>query len=210
MDIPYFLATSIEEVIKNDLTDMEVLVHRGPELKLEGKLPNFIGVVLRASGPIQVFGARFTSKGKEKQSGKVQIGIRHFVYAGGTYRFVRFFETQCVEEAAPATVNPQGQPTSLKRIRIGGNVAVAKLIRTVSPAYPAAAKQARIQGTVRLQVLISRQGCIKEVEVLNGHPLLAQAAQDAVRGWMYQPTLINGELVEVVSTVDVVFTLSGR
>ncbi len=95
-----------------------------------------------------------------------------------------------------------------KRIRVGGQVQTAKLINKVQPIYPALAKQARIQGTVRLQAVIAKDGSIVELQVLAGHPLLVQAALDAVRQWRYQPTLLNGEPVEVVTTIDVVFTLS--
>lgn len=95
-----------------------------------------------------------------------------------------------------------------KRIRVGGQVQTAKLVNKVTPLYPPLAKQARIQGTVRLQAVIAKDGSIVELQVLSGHPLLQQAALDAVRQWRYHPTLLNGEPVEVVTTVDVIFTLS--
>ena len=95
-----------------------------------------------------------------------------------------------------------------QRIRVGGQVQQAKLISQPRPVYPPLAKQARIQGTVRLQAVISKDGTIQELQVLSGHPLLVQSALDAVRQWRYQPTLLNGEPVEVVTTIDVVFTLS--
>ena len=95
-----------------------------------------------------------------------------------------------------------------KRIRVGGNVQTAKLINKVSPSYPPLAKQARIQGTVRLQAVIAKDGSVVELQILSGHPLLIAAAQDAVRQWRYQPTLLNGEPVEVVTTIDVIFTLN--
>jgi protein TonB len=94
-----------------------------------------------------------------------------------------------------------------QRIRQGGNVQQAKLINQVRPVYPPLARQARISGTVRLQAIIAKDGTIMQLEMLSGHPLLVQAALDAVRQWRYQPTLLNGEPVEVVTTVDVVFTL---
>jgi protein TonB len=95
-----------------------------------------------------------------------------------------------------------------KRIRVGGNVQQARLIARPTPAYPPLARQARIQGTVRLQAIIAKDGTVSQLEVLSGHPLLVQSALDAVRQWRYQPTLLNGEPVEVVTTIDVVFTLS--
>lgn len=67
---------------------------------------------------------------------------------------------------------------------------------------------ARISGTVRLQGIIGKDGSIQQLQVLSGPPLLVQAALDAVRQWRYQPTLLNGEPVEVISPIDVIFTLS--
>jgi protein TonB len=95
-----------------------------------------------------------------------------------------------------------------KRIRVGGNVQQARLINRPQPVYPPLARQARIQGTVRLQAIIAKDGTISQLEVVSGHPLLVQAALDGVRQWRYQPTLLNGDPVEVSTTIDVVFTLS--
>ncbi|MBI1738284.1 MAG: energy transducer TonB [Acidobacteria bacterium] len=95
------------------------------------------------------------------------------------------------------------------RIRQGGNVQQAKLINMVRPVYPPLAKQARISGTVRLHAIIAKDGSVIQLEVVQGHPLLVQSALDAVRQWRYQPTLLNGEPVEVDTTVDVVFSLGG-
>jgi protein TonB len=95
-----------------------------------------------------------------------------------------------------------------KSIRVGGNVQAAKLIRQPKPAYPPLAKQARIQGTVRFNAVIGKDGTIQNLTLVSGHPLLIPSAQDAVRQWVYQPTTLNGEPVEVVTTIDVNFTLS--
>ena len=76
------------------------------------------------------------------------------------------------------------------------------------PVYPPLAKQARIQGTVRLNAIISRDGTIQNLQLVSGHPLLAPAALAAVKQWVYEPTLLNGEPVEVVTVIDVNFTLS--
>jgi protein TonB len=84
----------------------------------------------------------------------------------------------------------------------------AKIVKRVIPTYPPLAKQARISGTVRLEGVISREGRIVNLQVLYGHPLLTQAALQAVGQWLYQPTLLNGEPVEVIAPIDVHFTLS--
>jgi protein TonB len=83
------------------------------------------------------------------------------------------------------------------------------LIRRVEPIYPALARQARIQGTVLLRATISKDGMIENLQLLNGHPMLAQAAIEAVRQWRYRPYYLNGLPVEVETQVTVKFTLSG-
>jgi len=83
------------------------------------------------------------------------------------------------------------------------------LIHRVQPEYPPLARQARVQGTVVLRAVISREGKIENLQVLNGHPLLVQAAMDAVRQWRYRPYYLNNEPVEVETQVTVNFTLSG-
>lgn len=96
----------------------------------------------------------------------------------------------------------------VQRIRVGGNVQAANLIRKVTPQYPPLAKQARVQGTVKFQAIIGKDGTIQNLQLLTGHPLLVPAATDAVKQWLYKPTLLNGEPVEVVTQIDVNFTLS--
>ena len=84
---------------------------------------------------------------------------------------------------------------------------MAKLVRKVLPAYPAFAKTARISGLVRLMALIGKDGRVEDLEILSGNPVLAQAAKTAVRQWVYQPTSIEGTLVEVSAPIDVNFRL---
>ena len=93
-------------------------------------------------------------------------------------------------------------------IRAAGNVQQSKLVSQSRPVYPAEAKQARIQGVVKLSAIIAKDGTVQHLEAISGHPLLIEAALDAVRQWVYQPTLLNGQPVEVQTDIDVNFTLS--
>jgi len=102
---------------------------------------------------------------------------------------------------------PPPKPTQT-RIRQGGAVQAAMLVNRVQPQYPPLARQTRISGTVRLHAIISKDGSVQQLEVLSGHPLLVQAALDAVRQWKYRPTTLNGEPVEVDTTIDVIFSLN--
>jgi protein TonB len=115
-----------------------------------------------------------------------------------------------VPTAAPPPPPPPAapKPVTPSRIRVGGNVQQAKLIRQPKPIYPPLAKQARISGVVKLNAIIGKDGTIQNLTVASGHPLLIPAALEAVKQWVYQPTLLNGEAVEVVTQIDVNFTLS--
>jgi len=115
-----------------------------------------------------------------------------------------------VPTAAPPPPPPpvKVEKVVVQRIRVGGNVQQAKLIRQPKPIYPPLAKQARISGVVRLNAIIGKDGTIQNLTVASGHPLLVPAAMEAVKQWVYAPTLLNGEPVEVVTQIDVNFTLS--
>ena len=115
-----------------------------------------------------------------------------------------------VPSAAPPPPPPvkKEENKTPQRIRVGGNVQAANLIRKITPVYPPLAKQARIQGTVRFTAIIGKDGTIQNLQLVSGHPLLVEAARQAVSQWQYKPTLLNGEPVEVVTQIDVNFTLS--
>ena len=83
------------------------------------------------------------------------------------------------------------------------------LVHKVEPVYPPLARAARIQGSVELQAVISKEGRIERVQVLRGHPMLVKAAVDAVQQWRYRPYIFNGEPVEVETHVTVNFSLLG-
>ncbi len=92
-------------------------------------------------------------------------------------------------------------------LKVSEPVVEAQLISRIEPRYPPLALQIRLQGTVQLQAIISRDGRIMSLEVLSGNPLLVQAALDAVRQWRYRPTLLNGEPVEVETSITVNFRM---
>jgi periplasmic protein TonB len=96
-----------------------------------------------------------------------------------------------------------------QKVRVSSGVATGLKIAGPTPVYPAIAKTARIQGTVVLEATISKAGTIENLRAVSGPPMLYQAAIDAVRQWRYKPYLLNGEPVEVGTTVNVIFNLSG-
>jgi protein TonB len=84
---------------------------------------------------------------------------------------------------------------------------MAKLMKKVIPEYPPLAKTARISGVVHLLGVIAKDGTIQHLQLISGHPVLARAALEAVTHWIYRPTLLNGQPVEVIAPIDVNFTL---
>jgi protein TonB len=94
-----------------------------------------------------------------------------------------------------------------RRVHLRGEVMRARLKHSVEPAYPPIARKQRVEGTVKLQIIVGVDGTVKQVKVLSGPPLLTMAAVDAVRLWQYEPTSIKDQLVEVETNVDVVFSL---
>lgn len=99
-------------------------------------------------------------------------------------------------------------PPPPQAVRVGGQIKEPKKLKNVNPAYPDIAKQARVQGVVILECTISPQGKVTDVKVLRGIPLLDSAAIEAVKQWVYSPTLLNGVPVPVIMTVTVNFRLS--
>jgi periplasmic protein TonB len=106
--------------------------------------------------------------------------------------------------AAPPPPPPAATPS---RIKVGGAVQSASLIKKVTPEYPAIAKSAHVSGTVILHAIISKDGSIEKLEYVSGPPLLMASAMSAVKEWKYRPTMLNGQPVEVDTTVQVVFSL---
>ena len=107
-----------------------------------------------------------------------------------------------VPTAVPKAATPQ-------RVRVSQGVSQGLLIHKVQPQYPPLARQARVQGTVVLQALIGKDGTIQNLHVVSGHPMLTASALEAVKQWRYKPYYLNGEPVEVETTINVNFTLSG-
>jgi protein TonB len=105
-----------------------------------------------------------------------------------------------VEKPAPAP-----EPA---RIKTGGVVLEGKLISRVEPPYPPLARQMRVQGVVELLAVVGTDGKIRELKLLSGSPLLAPAAIDAVKRWIYRPTFLNGDPVEIMAPITVTFKLN--
>jgi periplasmic protein TonB len=120
--------------------------------------------------------------------------------AGGTGDVLGGIGTGAAPPPPPAAAAPA-------RIKVGGDVQAASLLKQVTPAYPNIAKTAHVSGTVTLHAIISKDGSIEKLEYVSGPALLMASAMTAVREWKYKPTMLNGQPVEVDTTVQVVFSL---
>jgi protein TonB len=142
-------------------------------------------------------------------------------------RVVRNEETQAAAEAGVANGVPYGVPYAclcdpitevirvppadvpVRKVPVSSGVAQGLLVRQVKPLYPSLARQARIQGVVVLQAVIGKDGTVQNLQVASGHPMLTQAAIEAVKQWRYKPYYLNGEPIEVATQISVNFTLTG-
>jgi TonB family protein len=126
------------------------------------------------------------------------------VYATASFEFVLNDDDQSVNGVTPQ-IGPASHP---ERVRVSQGVSVGLLVYKVQPDYPAEAKLGRVQGTVVLRAVISKEGTIEKLTVVSGHPMLAPAAIDAVKQWRYKPYLLMGNPVAVDTEIQVNFTLS--
>jgi TonB family protein len=109
--------------------------------------------------------------------------------------------------ATPAVEPPRGQVATPQRLRISSAVAERNLLHRVEPEYPQEAKTGHVEGNVVLQGIINKEGDVAELRLVSGEPLLANAAMDAVKQWRYKPYLLNGDPIEVETTIVVRFRL---
>ncbi len=117
-------------------------------------------------------------------------------------KVMAIYESRMKGASSPSSAAP-------RRIRVAANVQQVMLVSKPEPVYPEAARTAGIQGTVRFGAVIGDDGTVKNLTLFSGHPLLAQAAMEAVQKYRYRPTLLNGEPVEVETEIHVPFTLPG-
>jgi len=162
-----------------------------PRLSVPTKVPDFSARMIADDAPsLPITGAL---------SGSAAIGIPGLSDALPGYALP-------VPGTKPAPVVKLPVPSEPLHVSTG--VQAAKLIFGPKPAYPALAKAARVQGTVKIAAVVAIDGAIKNLRVMGGPPLLVKAALDAVQQWRYQPTLLNGSAVEVITEIDVNFTLN--
>jgi TonB family protein len=149
-----------------------------------------------------------TNPGQDAQS---KVGFEYLERAidldPGSLRWKQALDAAKAEPARRKAFQALQYGTAPGTIRIGSGVAKANLVKKVEPQYPPLALRTRIQGTVEFNVLIGPEGHVQKLVLVRGHPLLVNAAKEAVLHWVYQPTLLNGKRVAVSTTIDVPFRL---
>lgn len=151
-------------------------------------------VLMARSKPVPLYELRFFK-------GDRLFRIWAFAYVDGGFRYVGNLRP-------PESLSPSKLGEEVLRMKLGGHVAAAKLVHRVQPEYPRVARDEHLQGTVRLHALIGKDGLIRDLRVLRGYCSLAESSLKAVRQWRYSPTLLNGQPVEVDTTIDVIFSLN--
>jgi TonB family protein len=121
--------------------------------------------------------------------------LGEFVYVEGGFRYLDRQVMHALSTAPPM------------RIVVSGAIQKQQLIERVQPDYPALARQSKLEGTVNMHVVIGIDGTVQRTQLVSGHPVLAEAAMNAVKRWRYKPTMLNGQPVEVDTAVEVIFSL---
>jgi protein TonB len=129
--------------------------------------------------------------------------ISIFAHVDGTFRYVGPLNIPNEFDSAKDSNPPV-------RVEVKGDVQAARLLKRVSPSYPEEARREGLEGTVRLHAIIGSDGAVQQVRVIRGYCSLSEVSLPAVKQWHYSPTLLNGEPVEVDTTIDVIFSLRRR
>jgi TonB family protein len=146
------------------------------------------------------------TKGVSMTSSKIAL-IIFVTLLTATAAFSQDAQKEQTTPQAPANASPEPNSSTPKprSIRVGGKVAAANLIHQVKPVYPKDAEKQHITGTVLLHVAIGYDGTVEKLEYVSGPQELKPSAMEAVKQWRYKPTLLNGEPVQVDTTIAVVY-----
>jgi TonB family protein len=103
--------------------------------------------------------------------------------------------------------NDNHTPQTNGTLTVPASVVAENILTKVAPKYPDAAKKARIQGKVLLEAVLGKDGSIENLRVISGPKELQESSLDAVRQWTYKPYLLNGDPVEIKTTISVIYSL---
>jgi len=183
-----WLKRRIEQNVKEGRTQAEISVIEKANETDMGLVRAVIAAEV-APAPIYMVSLQKPSDGKNLNS------LGEFAYVEGGFRYLDRQVMHALSTAPPM------------RIVVLGAIQKQQLIERVQPDYPALARQSKLEGTVFLHVVVGIDGTVQRIQVVSGHPVLAEAATKAVKRWRYKPTRLNGQPVEVDTEVEVIFSL---
>jgi TonB family protein len=195
--VPSKLSLRFSHALDGQMNDVSISVSE--------KAANSSGILDRAifaamQQPVPIYRANgigpIYNSGSPGPMSKFPIYLGDFVFVDGAFRYIDSEVFDALSTAPPL------------RIRQGGNVTAATIIYQPAPRYPDKARADHVEGSVFLHIIVDKDGAVKNLEVINGDPLLVNAAMDAVKQWRYKPTLLNGKPVEVDTVVTVTFRLN--
>jgi TonB family protein len=194
--IPSQLASVFLSAYQEDFRNIAVVRYdEEQDACLNASPQTFAGVMSRRTR-VPLYELRFTHGDRYKH-------LFAFAYVDGTFRFVL---TPDYSKPGP---NPAGGSDQREnRIPVGAVVQSARLVCRYNPIYPEDARMRHISGTVRLHVIVGKDGSVKELQAVSGPDALIGTSREAVSRWRYRPTLLNGEPVEIDTTIDVIFSLN--
>jgi TonB family protein len=184
-EAPNHIGQAFENALKRKMTDVEIRVLQKPA---ETSSPLGRATIEAMVQPTPLY---IVDGSHRKEKYPAYIG--DFIYVDGGFRYLDRQVCQALS-TSPSL-----------RIRVSANVEEAKLIQKVNPTYPDEAKAAHTKGTVILHVIVATDGTPKEVQLVSGDPVLGKAAVDAVRQWRYEPNFLNGDPIEVDTTISIEF-----
>jgi TonB family protein len=164
-------------------------------------------VMVMRQNPVPLYELRFLQ-------GEKFYRLWAFAYVDGGFRFVgnlrppEYLPEKPARQSSAENKLAGSSEEPEKRVHMGGTVVAAKLLHQVQPEYPEIAKREHLQGTVKLHAIVAKDGTVRMLRVLTGFCSLSESAMKAVRQWRYRPTLLEGNPVDVDTTIEVVFSLN--
>jgi protein TonB len=176
---------------------------RYPDEKSAGSSASIFRAMIFRRSQVPLYELRFTQGNRFKS-------VFAFAYVDGAFRIVLVpdFSKPTAPPPSRADASKTNAAEPGRALRMGAAVQAARVVCKVAPYYPMGARMAYISGTVRLHAIIGKDGSVKQLEAVSGPDELIASAKAAVSQWRYRPILVNGEPVEVDTTIDVIYSLN--
>ena len=204
------LSGAVQDPSGSFVPNCEVVAHNLDGRNEEVTHANAAGQFRFDSIPAGSYSVQFLAPGFRTLTRQVTVTAGGEARTNGMLELGNISQEITVTGTRPANGTPQVSNGTPQRIRVGGNVQASRLVSQVRPVYPFDAQEEGVQGTVRIRAIVSKTGSLLSATVLNTDidARLSKAALDAVNQWKYEPTLLNGHPVEVITDIYVTFELN--